>query len=158
MKTDSASTPSGASAPGAAAIRSITRRYWTIWAFYSFGPSFIFAIYPLFLRSRGLDQFHVNLVAAWYLVVMFLTDVPTGAFADVVGRRASVVIGCMFHVAGLYLYFVSHHYLHFILAETLEGFGDTFGNGPIDTWALTCLTRRDSAAPRMRFFRASVRS
>ncbi len=45
----------------------------------------------------------------------------------------------MFHVAGLYLYFVSHHYWHFILAETLEGFGDTFGNGPIDAWAVDTL-------------------
>jgi hypothetical protein len=55
METDPASISSGESAPDQAAIRSITRRYWVMWAFYSFGPSFIFAIYPLFLRSRGLD-------------------------------------------------------------------------------------------------------
>jgi MFS family permease len=139
MKSELASKPSGAAASDIVAIRSIIHRYWSMWAFYSFGPSFILAIYPLFLRSRGLDQFHVNLVAAWYLVVTFLTDVPTGAFADVVGRRVSVIIGCMFHVAGLYLYFASHLYWQFIVAETLEGFGDTFGNGPIDAWAVDAL-------------------
>ncbi|HXW83307.1 MAG TPA: hypothetical protein VEJ86_02810, partial [Candidatus Binataceae bacterium] len=72
------------------AIRSITRRYWIVWASYAFAPSFIFAVYPLFLRSRGLNQLQINLVPVSYLLVMFLTDVPTGAFADAVGRRAAV--------------------------------------------------------------------
>jgi hypothetical protein len=76
----------------------------------------------------------------------------------VVGRRISIVIGCAFHVAGLYLYLVSHQYWHFILAETLEGFGDTFGNGPIDAWRLTRSTRRDLAELRTRFSRDSFRS
>ena len=140
MKTETASTFSGAPREdNSPAIRSITRRYWTVWAFYGFGPSFIFAIYPLFLRSRGLNQFQVNVVAASYLVVTFLTDVPTGAFADAVGRRASVVIGCLFHIAAFLLYFVSYHYWHFIVAEILDGFGTTFGNGPIDAWAVDAL-------------------
>ncbi len=136
----------------AGAIRSIIRRYWAVWALYGFGPSFIFAIYPLFLRSRGLDQFQINMVAGWYMVVTFFADVPTGAFADAVGRRASVVMGCAFHVAGLYLYFVSHHYWQFILAETLEGFGATFGNGPIDAWAVDALDAAGFSGSKDRIF------
>src|SRR3981189_2502876 len=65
-------------------FRSITRRYYGVWGFYSFAPSFIFAIYPLFLRSRGLNQLQVNTVAATYFLVTFLTDVPTGASADAI--------------------------------------------------------------------------
>ena len=133
-------------------IRSLMRRYWAVWALCGFAPSFIFAIYPLFLRARGLDQFQLNTVAAWYLVVTFLTDVPTGAFADAVGRRASVVIGCIFHVVALSLYFVSHHYWQFILAETLEGFGATFGNGPIDAWAVDALDAAGFDGPKDAIF------
>jgi MFS family permease len=79
------------------AVLSVTRRYYCVWGFYAFAPSFIFAIYPLFLRSRGLNQFQVNTVAGTYFLVTFLTDVPTGAFADAIGRRVSVVLGCALH-------------------------------------------------------------
>ncbi|HUY38408.1 MAG TPA: hypothetical protein VMV13_06235, partial [Candidatus Binataceae bacterium] len=57
----------------AGAARSLIRRYWSVCALYGFAPSFIFAVYPLFLRARGLNQFQTNLVAASYLVVVFLT-------------------------------------------------------------------------------------
>jgi MFS family permease len=152
MKLEKASARGVERGDNAAAIRSITRRYWAMWGLRGLAGSFIFAMYPLFLRARGLDQFQVNVVAAWYLVVTFLTDVPTGAFADAVGRRASVIIGCLFHVAGLFLYFVSHHYWQFILAETFEGFGDTFGNGPIDAWAVDALDAAGFVGSKDRVF------
>src|SRR5882757_358634 len=120
-------------------LRSITLRYYCVWGFYSFAPSFIFAIYPLFLRSRGLNQLQVNTVAATYFLVTFLTDVPTGAFADAIGRRISVVLGCALHAAAFILYFYSYHYWHFIAAEILDGVATTFGNGAIDAWAVDAL-------------------
>lgn len=130
------------------AVRSLIRRYWIVWALYGLAPSFIFAVYPLFLRARGLNQFQTNTVAASYLVVMFLTDVPTGAFADAVGRRAATVIGCAIHVAAFLLYFVSHHYWQFIIAEVLEGFGTTFANGPIDAWMVDALDAAGFQGPK----------
>jgi MFS family permease len=127
-------------APGVSSpIRSITRRYYCVWGFYAFAPSFIFAIYSLFLRSRGLNQFQVNTVAATYFLTTFLTDVPTGAFADAIGRRISVVLGCALHAAAFILYFYSYHYWHFIVAEIIDGVATTFGNGAIDAWAVDAL-------------------
>ena len=75
--------------PRDSAIRSIIRRYYIVSACYLFGPMFLFAVYPLFLRSRGLDQLQINSVVMAYVLMTFLTDVPTGAFADAVGRRAA---------------------------------------------------------------------
>ena len=82
-----------------AALRDITRRYYAMWWGYAFAGGFLYGVYPLFLRSRGLDQFEMNSVLACYFVVMFLTDVPTGAFADAMGRRRSFVLGCATRVA-----------------------------------------------------------
>jgi len=136
----------------AGAARPLIRRYWSVCALYGFAPSFIFAVYPLFLRARGLNQFQTNLVAASYLVVVFLTDVPTGAFADAVGRRAAVVIGCAIHIVAFMLYFVSHHYWQFIVAEILEGFGTTFANGPIDAWMVDSLDAAGFEGPKDTIF------
>jgi MFS family permease len=125
--------------PNAHAIRSITRRYYVVSTCYVFGPSFIMAVYPLILRSRGLNQLQINTVTAIYVLMTFLTDVPTGAFADAVGRRAAVVVGCAFHATAFLIYFLSNHYWYFMFAAAADGFGTTVGNGPIDAWAVDAL-------------------
>ena len=84
--------------PHAPTIRDIIRRYYTVWGLYSFAGGFLFGVYPIFLRSRGLNQFQINSVLATYFVVLFLTDVPTGAFADLLGRRRSYVLGASLRV------------------------------------------------------------
>ena len=45
-----------------AALRDITRRYYAMWWGYAFAGGFLYGVYPLFLRSRGLDQFEINSV------------------------------------------------------------------------------------------------
>ena len=117
-------------------IRTIIWRYYAVSTFYAFGPLFIFAVYPLFLRARGLGQFEINVVTAMYLLMTFATDVPTGAFADAVGRRASVVVGCGLHALAFLLYLMSHQFWQFVIAASVDGIGTTFGNGPIDAWAM----------------------
>lgn len=125
--------------PHAPTIRDITRRYYTVWGMYSFAGGFLFGVYPIFLHSRGLNQFQINSVLATYFVVLFLTDVPTGAFADLLGRRRSYVLGASLRVAAFLLYFVAHHYYVFIIAESIDGIGTTFGNGAIDAWGVDAL-------------------
>jgi len=125
--------------PHAPTIRDIIRRYYTVWGMYSFAGGFLFGVYPIFLRSRGLDQLQINSVLATYFLVLFLTDVPTGAFADLLGRRRSFVLGATLRVIAFLLYFVAHHYYVFIVAEGIDGIGTTFGNGAIDAWGVDAL-------------------
>src|SRR5207247_4595160 len=92
-----------------------------------------------FLRPRGLNQPEINSVPAAYFIVTFLTDVPTGAFADALGRRLSFVVGCVLRCAAFALYFASHTYVLFLVAETIDAVGTTFCNGAIDEWGVDAL-------------------
>src|SRR4029077_13813203 len=91
-------------------ISDIIRRYYTVWGMYSFAGGFLFGVYPIFLRARGLTQLQINSVLAIFFVVLFLTDVPTGAFADLLGRRKSFLLGTSLRVCAFLLYFTAHHY------------------------------------------------
>ncbi len=127
-------------APGAnKTIRQIIRRYYTLWWIYSFAGGFLFGVYPIFLRSRGLTQFEINSVLATYFVVLFLTDVPTGAFADTLSRRTSFLLGAGLRVCAFIAYFYAHHYVAFLVAESIDGIGTTFCNGAIDAWGVDAL-------------------
>jgi len=138
--------------PHAPTIRDIIRRYYTVWGMYSFAGGFLFGVYPIFLRSRGLNQFQINSVAATYFVVLFLTDVPTGAFADLLGRRRSYVLGASLRVCAFMLYFFAHHYYVFLIAESIDGVGTTFGNGAIDAWGVDALDEAGYVGLKDRLF------
>jgi MFS family permease len=120
-------------------IKGIIRRYYAVWLMYSFAGGFLFGVYPIFLKSRGLTQFQINSVLATYFVVLFFTDVPTGAFADALGRRRSFVVGTLLRVAAFIVYFFAHHYYVFLIAESIDGIGTTFCNGAIDAWGVDAL-------------------
>jgi MFS family permease len=120
-------------------VRQIMCRYFTVWWVYSFGGGFLFGVYPLFLRARGLNQLQMNSVLATYFAVTFLTDVPTGAFADALGRRRSFMVGCALRALAFMVYYFAYHYPMFLLGETIDGIGTTFCNGAIDAWGVDAL-------------------
>jgi MFS family permease len=133
-------------------IRSIVRRYYTVWWFQAFGPSFIFAIYPLFMRWRGLNQLQINTVAATFFFVTFATDIPTGAFADAIGRRTAFLIGSALSVIGFTIYYFAHHFPMFLLGECFDGVGFTFRNGAVDAWAVDALDGEGFTGTKDRLF------
>jgi MFS family permease len=118
----------------------VVRRYYAVSLVYALAGGFLAGgVYPLFLRSRGLGQLEINSVLAVYFAVTFLTDVPTGAFADALGRRRAFVLGCGLRVAGFALYLVAHAYLLFLAAEAVDALGTTFCNGAVEAWGLDTL-------------------
>lgn len=133
-------------------IGHIMRRYYTVWSVYSLANGFLFGVYPLFLRARGLNQFEMNSVLATYFAVTFLTDVPTGAFADALGRRRSFVLGCLIRVTAFMIYFFAHAYPVFLIAESIDGIGTTFCNGAIDAWGVDALDEAGFAGMKDRLF------
>ena len=49
------------------------------------------------------------------------------------------MLGASLRVAAFILYFVAHHYYVFLIAESIDGIGTTFGNGAIDAWGVDAL-------------------
>jgi len=138
--------------PDGSIVRRIIRRYYTVWWGYSFASGFLFGVYPIFLRSRGLNQFEMNSVLATYFAVTFLTDVPTGAFADALGRRRSFIFGCALRAVAFMVYFFAYHYPMFLLGEAIDGVGTTFCNGAVDAWGVDSLDSAGYAGLKDRLF------
>lgn len=136
----------------ALSVGTVLRRYYAVSLVYALAGGFLAGVYPLFLRSRGLDQFEINSVLAVYFTVTFLTDVPTGAFADALSRRRSFVLGCAFRCLGFALYFVSHAYPLFLVAETVDAVGTTFCNGAVDAWGVDALDEAGFARTKDHLF------
>ncbi len=58
------------------------------------------AIWVVYLFSRGFSPFEIGLFEMLFHVAKFAAEVPTGAFADLVGRRASLIAFCLLNAIG----------------------------------------------------------
>lgn len=112
------------------------RQYYLIYSLYCASWSFLTPVYTLFLLRRGLDLFEVNVVFAVYLIVAFLFEVPTGAVADVFGRKASFVLSCVLRSVAFGLYWFADSFPDFIVAEFVDAIGTTLATGALDAWAV----------------------
>ena len=123
------------------------RTYYLVFGLYSLWAWFVAPVYPLFLRSRGLDALEVNLVLATYLIVVFAFEVPTGALADVLGRRFSFLLSCMLRTVAFGLYAVADGFLDCAIAEIVDGVGTTLASGALDAWAIDGMRAEGDPGP-----------
>jgi len=128
------------------------RTYYLVFGLYSLWAWFLAPVYPLFLRSRGLDALEVNLILATYLIVIFVFEVPTGAAADVVGRKASFLLSCAVRAVAFGLYAVADGFADCAVAEVIDGIGTTLATGALDAWAVDGMRADGDESPIERFF------
>ena len=76
-------------------------------------------IFVFFMASRGLGFDQVMILSAIYSAVVVLVEVPTGAFADRIGRRQSMMLGSLSMVASCLVAYSAHSFGVFLVAEVL---------------------------------------
>jgi MFS family permease len=106
--------------------KNVSKFYWYRLTKFSL---FHIAILVLFYQERGLSFSQIMLLQSVYYFAKVLSEVPTGAWADRVGRKKSLVLGSFFHSSAYLLIFFSHSLLPFILGEILAGISMSFAYG-----------------------------
>jgi MFS family permease len=82
-----------------------------------------------FYKANGLGMKEVLLLQAVYSVSIVILEIPSGYFADVLGRKISLVIGAICGFAGFLTYSVSFGILGFLIAEIILGVGQSMISG-----------------------------
>jgi len=117
--------------------------YLSLGALLRFGVGLHFATYVLFLRSRGLDLWEVNLVNAWFAGALILFEFPTGLIADIWGRKLSTAVACFISAAGFIVYGLSQSFWGFVGAEVILALGAACSTGATDAWIVDLLKYHD---------------
>lgn len=114
--------------------------------------AFSFATYVMFLLSRGATLFEVGLINISFMVAIAIAEIPTGAFADLMGRKRSFLISNLVIALGLAIYFFSDRFWLFILAEVTAGIGITFKSGALEAWVVDAVAQSGDPIPNERIF------
>jgi MFS family permease len=101
----------------------------------------IAAVY--FVGDVGANALQLVLIGTVMEIAVFLFEIPTGAFADSYGRRASVVVsyvveGIAFLVVGVFTSYVA-----VLIGYVIWGIGATFSSGALEAWITDEMEGRD---------------
>ncbi len=133
--------------------KKIIRQYYVLSFLFSvMGVQVISAMYVTFLLKNGLNLFQVNLVNASYFLTLFICEIPTGAFADIFGRKTAFVASCTLMSLGLFVYGSSHTFAGFVCAEVIIAIGATFRTGAFQAWLVDSLKHRGYEGSYARIF------
>ena len=82
------------------------------------------AIY--FMQVAGFSFAGIGLLGSLYFAVNFICDVPTGIFADRIGRKSSIKVGAALNICSTLLYVLEPTKTGVIIGTILEAIGYAF--------------------------------
>lgn len=74
-------------------------------------------IVPFFLVWGGITFTQIMLLQAWFMLWIFIFEIPTGTIADYLGRKYSLVLACIVHVIAVLIYSSVPNFFIFMIGE-----------------------------------------
>ena len=89
----------------------------------------VMPVIVLFCNSNGLDMQEIFILQAVYSVSLMALEIPTGYFADLAGRKTSMLAGSFFGFTGYIIYASGSGFWTFMIAEVILGIGQSLISG-----------------------------
>ncbi|MFO8001334.1 MAG: MFS transporter [Marinilabilia sp.] len=86
-------------------------------------------IIMLFYKDMGLSNEQAFQLKAIYSISIVVFEIPSGYFADIWGRRITLILGAVLGTAGFLFYSFGHGFWMFLAAELVLGIGHSFISG-----------------------------
>ncbi|KPL01903.1 MAG: hypothetical protein AMJ73_09575 [candidate division Zixibacteria bacterium SM1_73] len=103
----------------------------------------ILPVYVLYFRHYQINLFQIALLAAIFEASILIFEMPTGLVADTYGRKISVILSALVSLlSGIFFIFFPFLF-GFIMAEILNGLGETLRSGALEAWLVDSLKHED---------------
>ncbi len=89
----------------------------------------VMPIAVLFYQANHLSMHEIFIIQGLYSVSIVVFEIPSGYFADVIGRKKTILLGTLLGVIGFSIYSVSFGFWGFLLAEATLGVGQSMISG-----------------------------
>lgn len=96
-----------------------------------------------FQHARGLTFREIMVLGAIYSAAVILVEVPTGAFADRIGRKVSMMFGALAMVASCVVATTAHSFLVFAVAEFFAAMSMALCSGADSAYLYDYLEKND---------------
>lgn len=87
------------------------------------------SIFVLFFLVNGLSMREVMVLEALFMALVFLLEVPSGGFADLFGRKLSMILSELIGAVGFLVIGLGSSFYQFLIGQLLIGVGVSLGSG-----------------------------
>ncbi len=117
-----------------------------LWPFYLYYfiyglSAMILPFMIIYFRNLNFSFFQISVITSAFAISMFLFEVPTGAFADGLSRKYSVVLGFLITALAATLIPLFTNFYFLIILWVLAGLGMTFVSGAEEAWVIDNLNK-----------------
>ncbi len=106
----------------------------------------------LFFLDQGLSYTQIGLLVAVRELSANLLEIPSGAVADLYGRRRAMISSFAAYIASFLTFATGHSLLHFTVAMFLYAFGDAFRTGTHKAMIFTWLRAEGRLGEKTRIY------
>jgi MFS family permease len=138
------SCPPGANGPLDPRVGRLERRLYAYAGLEDF--VLLYPLYALLFAEHGLNTAEISSLFAIWCVVGLLVEVPSGVWADVVSRRAVMVVGPVLTACGFALWALTPSYAAYAAGFTLWAIGGSLRSGSMEALVHDELERLGAAA------------
>lgn len=129
---------------GRSGAPSVARSLRLFYVFRLLATSYLYVpIFMLFQASRGLSFGEALALGGIFSGVVILVEVPTGVFADRIGRRRSMLLGALTMVVSCVLAARANTFGEFVVAESLAAVSMALCSGADSAYLFDFLRERD---------------
>lgn len=119
-----------------------------LWPFYldSFLSTILFfapAFFIVYFRDLSFSLFQVGILLAIPGLMALIFEIPTGAFADIYGRKSSVLVGIFLQAIALGLLYFFTSFQSIALIFAFMGFASTLISGASTAWTTDLIYHKD---------------
>ncbi|MDO3704180.1 MFS transporter [Micromonospora sp. C28SCA-DRY-2] len=131
---------------GALSVRQVRRRFLLLHGLRWLPTGLMIPVMILLMQERGLTLSQIGLVSVAQGLVVLALELPTGGFADALGRRPVLVTAWLINLGALALFAVADSFALFFLVWALQGVFRALDSGPLESWYVDATLAADPEA------------
>ncbi|MEU5725370.1 MFS transporter [Micromonospora sp. NPDC047738] len=127
-------------------VRQVRFRYLTLYGLRWLPSGLLIPVMILLMQERGLSLAQIGLAATAQGLVVLALELPTGGFADALGRKPVLVTAWVISLISLALFAVADSFWLLFLVCALQGVYRALDSGPLESWYVDAALAADPDA------------
>jgi MFS family permease len=105
-----------------------------------FGIHTVRGVYYAFMTDwGGLNIFEILALQSYFMFIIFIFEIPSGALADLIGRKMALILSSLCVIAAAFAYSIYPYIFLFVLAETLWALSIALSSGTDEAFLYSSL-------------------
>ncbi len=107
---------------------------------------------PFFTDWGNITFTQVMILQSWFMFWIFILEIPTGAFADYIGRKQSLALATLFNILAVFIYGSIPNFYIFLLGEFLWAISAALVSGSTEAFIYDSLKKINESKKSKKIF------